>query len=151
MYLFLQSAYSNILFLIYEDCHSSSLPSPLSTEPSRSKLLDIKLRTRALEADICLLVIHLVNNASIGLMGILETHPAQLTRQVFDTNFFGVVRLTKAVIPKMKSNREGHIINISSMAGVNGVPFNSIYSASKFAVEGMSESLAPLLKKFNVK
>lgn len=98
-----------------------------------------------------MLVIHLVNNASIGLMGILETHPAQLTRQVFDTNFFGVVRLTKAIIPKMKSNKQGHIINISSMAGVNGVPFNSIYSASKFAVEGMSESLAPLLKKFNVK
>lgn len=98
-----------------------------------------------------LLVIHLVNNASIGLMGILETHPSHLTRQVFDTNFFGVLRLTKAVVPKMKCNKQGHIINISSMAGVNGVPFNSIYSASKFAVEGMSESLAPLLKKFNVK
>ena len=102
-------------------------------------------------ADIYLFVIVSVNTASIGLMGILETHSATLTRKVFDTNFFGVVRLTKAVIPKMKSNKEGQIINVSSMAGLNGVPFNSIYSASKFAVEGMSESLAPLLKKFNVK
>lgn len=84
-------------------------------------------------------------------MGILETHPRELIKKIFDTNFFGVLRLTKAVIPKMKFNHEGHIINMSSAEGVNAVPFYSIYSSSKYAVEGMSESLAPLLRKFNVK
>lgn len=93
----------------------------------------------------------LVNNAGIGLMGILETHPKDEIKKIFDTNFFGMLRVTKAVVPKMKFNREGHIINISSAEGINAVPFYSIYSASKYAVEGMSESLAPLLRKFNVK
>lgn len=72
-------------------------------------------------------------------------------RGVFETNFFGVLRLTKAVLPRMKSNREGHIICISSMGGVSGVPFNGVYCASKFAVEGLVESLAPMLKTFNIR
>ena len=74
-----------------------------------------------------------------------------VARSVFETNFFGVLRLTKAVLPCMKSKRDGHIICVSSVGGINGLPFNSVYCASKFAVEGLVESLAPMLKTFNVK
>lgn len=74
-----------------------------------------------------------------------------LVHKCFDTNFFGVLRVTKAVLPKMKAQKKGHIINISSMGGFMGVPFKSVFCASKFAVEGLSESLAPLLRKFNIR
>lgn len=92
-----------------------------------------------------------VNNAGLGMFGALETHTMAASRSVFETNFFGVLRLIKAVLPTMKSNKGGHIICVSSVGGINGVPFNGVYCASKFAVEGLIESLAPMLKKFNVK
>ena len=87
----------------------------------------------------------------MGLFGALETQTMDKARDVFETNFFGVLRLIKAVLPSMKSNREGHVICVTSMGGFNGVPFNGIYCASKFAVEGLVESLAPMLKTFNVR
>ena len=87
----------------------------------------------------------------MGLFGALETQTMDKARDVFETNFFGVLRLIKAVLPSMKSNREGHVICVSSVGGINGVPFNGIYCASKFAVEGLVESLAPMLKTFNVR
>ena len=96
-------------------------------------------------------VISSVNNAGIGMFGALETQTMDEARKVFETNFFGVLRLTKAVLPSMKSNRDGHIICKTSMGGINGVPFNGVYCASKFAVEGLVESLAPMLKTFNVR
>lgn len=92
-----------------------------------------------------------VNNAGIGMSGALETQTMEMTRKVFETNFFGVLRLTKAVLPSMKSNKEGHIICVTSMGGIFGTPFNGVYCASKFAVEGLIESLAPMLKSFNVR
>ena len=85
------------------------------------------------------------------MSGPLEVQTMDMARNVFETNFFGVLRLTKAVLPGMKSNKEGHLICVSSMGGVNGVPFNGVYCASKFAVEGLFESLAPMLKNFNVR
>ena len=93
----------------------------------------------------------LVNNAGLGMFGALETQTMAASRSVFETNFFGVLRLIKAVLPTMKLNKGGHIICVSSVGGINGVPFNGVYCASKFAVEGLMESLAPMLKKFNVK
>ena len=81
----------------------------------------------------------------------LETQKEELLKSVFETNVFGLLRVTKLVLPKMKSNKCGHIINISCMAGINSVPFNGVYCASKFAVEGLMESLAPLAMKFNIK
>lgn len=92
-----------------------------------------------------------VNNAGIGMSGALETQTMDMTRKVFETNFFGVLRLTKAVLPSMKSNKDGHIICVSSIGGIFGTPFNGVYCASKFAVEGLIESLAPMLKSFNVR
>ena len=75
----------------------------------------------------------------------------ELVKQVFEVNFFGVVRLIQAVLPGMKARQGGYIVNVSSMAGVIGVPFNGIYSGSKFALGGLTESLAPMLRQFNIK
>ena len=72
-------------------------------------------------------------------------------KQVFEVNFFGVVRLIQAVLPGMKARQGGYIVNVSSMAGELGVPFTGIYSGSKFALGGLSESLAPVLRQFNIK
>jgi retinol dehydrogenase-8 len=92
----------------------------------------------------------LVNNAGVGMSGIPEEIPMSQIKDNFETNFFGLVRLTTAVLPAMKKNDSGRIINLSSMGGINGVPFNDYYCAAKFAVEGYSESLAPVLRKFNI-
>lgn len=93
----------------------------------------------------------LINNAGIGLMSVLESVSIDTAKQLFDINVFGVMRTTKAVLPHMKRQAAGHIINISSQGGLQGVPFNDVYCASKFALEGFSESLAPLLEQFNIK
>jgi len=93
----------------------------------------------------------LVNNAGVGLSGPIEGFTVQHAKENFETNFFGVYRMTAAVLPHMKEKRAGHIIQLSSMGGVTGVPFNDIYCASKFAVEGFSESLAPMLQCFDIK
>jgi len=93
----------------------------------------------------------LVNNAGVGLSGLIELQPVAMAKENFETNFFGVYRMTAAVIPTMKTQNSGHIIQVTSMGGILGVPFNEIYCASKFAVEGFTESLAPWLKNFNIK
>ena len=93
----------------------------------------------------------LVNNAGQGLVSVFECIPIETAQHVFDTNYFGVMRMLKAVLPGMKARRKGHIINISSVIGVNGTPFSEVYSASKFALEGLTESLAPTLSKFDIR
>jgi len=92
----------------------------------------------------------LVNNAGQGVSGLIEDQSVAVAKENFETNFFGVYRLTREVVPHLKKQKSGHIINLSSVGGINGVPFNDIYCASKFALEGFSESLAPTLKVFNV-
>ncbi|XP_058640304.1 retinol dehydrogenase 8-like [Onychostoma macrolepis] len=92
----------------------------------------------------------LINNAGVGLVGPVEALSLDEMKQVFETNFFGVVRMIKEVMPDMKSRRSGHIIVISSVLGLHGVAFNDVYSASKFATEGMCEGLAIQLMKFNI-
>ncbi len=92
----------------------------------------------------------LVNNAGYDLFGSAEkTSMEELIAQM-DANFYGLVRLTKAVLPAMKQRQHGKIINISSIGGLMSFPFNSAYAASKFAVEGYSESLRLELRPFNV-
>jgi len=93
----------------------------------------------------------LVNNAGAGLSGPIENLSTDLAKENFDTNFFGVYRLTRAVIPHQKKNNSGFIVNLSSVGGIAGVPFNEVYCAAKFAVEGFSESLAPWARSFNIK
>uniref|UniRef100_A0A8C4TIC1 Retinol dehydrogenase n=1 Tax=Erpetoichthys calabaricus TaxID=27687 RepID=A0A8C4TIC1_ERPCA len=92
----------------------------------------------------------LVNNAGMGQIGPLESLSMQDMQKVFDTNFFGVVRMIKAVLPDMKRRKSGHIVVMSSVMGLQGIVFNDVYSASKFAIEGFCESLAVQLLKFNV-
>ncbi|XP_033644254.1 retinol dehydrogenase 8-like [Asterias rubens] len=93
----------------------------------------------------------LVNNAGIGGTDGILYKSMEWSQGVMDTNFWGVVRLTRAVLPSMKERKAGRIINISSMVGINGLPFLSIYSASKFAMEGYTESIAPILLAYNIR
>jgi retinol dehydrogenase-8 len=93
----------------------------------------------------------LVNNAGVGLAGPIEAITVDAAKANFETNFFGVYRLIQLVVPHMKKQNSGQIISVSSVGGVNGVPFNDVYCATKFAVEGLSESLQPTLRAFNIK
>ena len=84
----------------------------------------------------------LVNNAGYGLLGLIEeTLPAKY-RPLFDVNFFGLAEMTRAVLPVMRRQRSGHIINLSSVGGFDAAAGLGFYCASKFAVEGFSEALA---------
>jgi NAD(P)-dependent dehydrogenase (short-subunit alcohol dehydrogenase family) len=84
----------------------------------------------------------LVNNAGAGFVRTTEQASEEEISWVTDVNYMGVVRCTKAVLPAMRSAESGHIINISSVGGLVGMPFNEFYCAAKFAVEGYTESLA---------
>ena len=84
----------------------------------------------------------LVNNAGAGFVGTTELTKEEDIRWAFEVNFHGVVRCVKAVLPHMREARAGHIINITSVGGLVGQPFNEIYCAAKFAVEGYTEALA---------
>jgi NAD(P)-dependent dehydrogenase (short-subunit alcohol dehydrogenase family) len=84
----------------------------------------------------------LVNNAGFGLFGIFEATPRAKIQQQFDVNVFGVMDVTRALLPHFRGNRAGVIVNVSSGAGVFGLPMISLYTASKFALEGFSESLS---------
>lgn len=92
----------------------------------------------------------LINNAGYGLISPLETIELAEARAQFETNFFGVVRMVQAVLPLMRRQKSGKIINVSSVAGIIGSPLFGIYSATKFALEGLSESLAQEVSKFGI-
>ncbi|XP_070081743.1 17-beta-hydroxysteroid dehydrogenase type 1 isoform X1 [Equus caballus] len=92
----------------------------------------------------------LVCNAGRGLLGPLELHPAGAVASVLDANVAGTVRTIQAFLPDMKRRRSGRILVTGSMGGLMGLPFNAIYCASKFAIEGLCESLAVLLQPFGV-
>ena len=93
----------------------------------------------------------LINNAGIGIGGALELATEEEVNIQMNTNFFGVVNMCKAVLPSMRKARKGKIINISSIGGVMGIPYQGFYSASKFAVEGYSEALALEVHPFHIK
>ncbi len=92
----------------------------------------------------------LINNAGILLTGPIEDTTVEEARALFETNFFGVIRVSRAVIPHMRRQGGGVIVNIGSLAGLMGLPFQGIYSASKFALEGMSQALRMELKRFKI-
>ncbi|RXT54891.1 short-chain dehydrogenase/reductase [Bosea sp. Tri-44] len=83
----------------------------------------------------------LINNAGLGLLGGAEESSASQAQALFDVNVFGVVRLTNAVLPAMRRQRTGRIINMSSILGLIPAPFNALYASTKHAIEGYSESL----------
>jgi NAD(P)-dependent dehydrogenase (short-subunit alcohol dehydrogenase family) len=92
----------------------------------------------------------LVNNAGYGLMGIFEASTREQVQQQFDVNVFGMMDLCRAIIPHFREKQSGSIINVSSFGGVISLPIASLYNASKYAVEGFSESLAYELSAINV-
>jgi NAD(P)-dependent dehydrogenase (short-subunit alcohol dehydrogenase family) len=93
----------------------------------------------------------LVNNAGYGLYGALEDVPIEEARRQFEVNLFGLARLTQLVLPQMRAQRDGYVINISSMGGKIWEPLGSWYHASKFAVEGLSDSLRVEVAEFGIK
>ena len=92
----------------------------------------------------------LVNNAGSGYARPTEQAPWEDIHWVMDVNFMGTVRVTKAVLPHMRKARAGHIVNISSVGGLVGQPFNEIYCAAKFAIEGYTESLASYMPQLGI-
>jgi short-subunit dehydrogenase len=93
----------------------------------------------------------LVNNAAYGLVGAFEDLSIEEFRSQFETNFFGIVRLTQQVIPLMRKQGSGLIINVSSLNGIIPFPIISAYSSTKFALEGLSESISYELEPFGIK
>jgi NAD(P)-dependent dehydrogenase (short-subunit alcohol dehydrogenase family) len=93
----------------------------------------------------------LINNAGYLLAGAVEEATLDEARQMFETNYFGVVRMTRAVLPTMRARRSGHVVTISSLAGRVPVPFWGHYNASKFAVEGLMETLRYEVEPFGVR
>lgn len=92
----------------------------------------------------------LINNAGAGFVGTTEHTSVAALQGVFDINLYGVWRVTQAVLPRMREAQSGHIITVSSIGGILGQPFNDAYCAAKFAVEGMMESLAPVVAGFGI-
>jgi len=93
----------------------------------------------------------LVNNAGIGITGPVEETPSDEIRKAFETNFFGAIEVMKSVLPEMRKQRSGLIINITSIAGYTGLPFRGIYSACKSALEIITESIRMEVKDFGIK
>lgn len=93
----------------------------------------------------------LVNNAGGSVLGAMEETSIAEARAIFDTNFFGVLSTTKAVLPLMRNQRSGRIVNVSSVLGFLPAPYMALYSASKHAVEGLSESLDHEVRQFGIR
>jgi NAD(P)-dependent dehydrogenase (short-subunit alcohol dehydrogenase family) len=92
----------------------------------------------------------LANNAGHGLLGAVEEASDAEIERVYETNVFGLLRLTRAVLPQLRKQRSGHIVNLSSIGGLVGLPGWGIYCSTKFAVEGISEALATELAPLGI-
>ena len=93
----------------------------------------------------------LVNNAGIGVVGAFEATPMATTREVFETNTFGVMAMTQAVLPQFRARRSGVVVNVTSSVTLTPMPLAAVYTASKMAIEGFTASLALELEFFNVR
>jgi NAD(P)-dependent dehydrogenase (short-subunit alcohol dehydrogenase family) len=93
----------------------------------------------------------LVNNAGIGYFGAIEESEEDEVRRMFEINFFGLANVTKAVLPLLRAQRSGHILNVASIGGLVGFPAVGFYNATKFAVDGYSESLSKELAPLGIK
>jgi NAD(P)-dependent dehydrogenase (short-subunit alcohol dehydrogenase family) len=93
----------------------------------------------------------LVNSAGVTLLGAMEETSIAEAQTLFDTNLFGILRTTKAVLPHMRKQRSGRIVNVSSVVGFLCSPYMALYSASKYAVEGLSESLDHEVRQFGIR
>lgn len=91
-----------------------------------------------------------INNAGVGITGPLEEIPTEEIKNNFETNFFGPIEVMKAVLPQMRNQKSGLIINVTSIAGYMGLPYRSVYSASKGALELITEALRMEVKSFGI-
>ncbi|WP_434702768.1 oxidoreductase [Pseudomonas sp. Z1-12] len=115
-------------------CDDASVQQGIQTVVARAQRIDV-----------------LVNNAGVTLLGATEETSIDEARTLFDTNLFGILRTTKAVLPYMREQRSGRIVNISSVLGFLPAPYMALYSASKHAVEGLSETLDHEVRQFGVR
>jgi NAD(P)-dependent dehydrogenase (short-subunit alcohol dehydrogenase family) len=92
-----------------------------------------------------------VNNAGMGIAGPVESTSIDQAKGQFEVNFFGAFRVCRAVLPAMRRQRSGYIINIGSIGGLLAIPYQSMYSASKFALEGLSEALRMEVRPFGIR
>jgi len=92
-----------------------------------------------------------VNNAGMGIAGPVESTSIEQAKGQFEVNFFGAFRVCSAVLPAMRRQRSGYIINIGSIGGLLAIPYQSMYSASKFALEGLSEALRMEVRPFGIR
>jgi NAD(P)-dependent dehydrogenase (short-subunit alcohol dehydrogenase family) len=120
---------------------------PLQLDVTRNA--DVAAAAQRLEAHGRLDV--LVNNAGIGMIGAVEESTLEQVRALFEINFFGALRLTQVLLPQLRRQRGGHIINMSSGVGLSAFPGMGAYSASKHALEGLSESLAGEVAALGIK
>jgi len=123
-----------VTMLVCDVTNDASVESLVSTVLARAGRIDI-----------------LVNNAGIGLIGGAEESSIGQVQALFDVNLFGVVRATNAVLPSMRRQGGGRIINVSSILGVMPAPYQAHYSATKHALEGYSESLDHEVRAFNIR
>ena len=134
----------------------------IDSSPSLKKLenLDIKKLDVTVKSDIKNVVNYtvekygridiLINNAGYGAFGFLEEASDEEIRNQFNVNYFGLIDCIKGVLPQMRKQKDGVIVNISSIAGRFGLPFTSLYNSSKFAVEGLTECLHYELRLFGI-
>ena len=134
----------------------------INSSPSLKKLenLDIKKLDVTVKSDIKNVVDYtvekygridiLINNAGYGAFGFLEEASDEEIRNQFNVNYFGLIDCIKGVLPQMRKQKDGVIVNISSIAGRFGLPFTSLYNSSKFAVEGLTECLHYELSLFGI-
>ena len=134
----------------------------INSSPSLKKLenLDIKKLDVTVKSDIKNIVDYtiekygridiLINNAGYGAFGFLEEASDEEIRNQFNVNYFGLIDCIKGVLPQMRKQKDGVIVNISSIAGRFGLPFTSLYNSSKFAVEGLTECLHYELSLFGI-
>lgn len=92
----------------------------------------------------------LVNNAGYGMVGAVEESDEREYRPMFETNVFGLIRMTQAVLPQMRARKSGTIVNLSSIGGLVSTPGFGLYNATKYAVEGLSEALAQEVKPLGI-
>ena len=93
----------------------------------------------------------LVNNAGLGIAGAAEESSIEQARALFDTNLFGSIRMTRAVLPQMREQGSGRVINVSSVLGLVPAPFGALYAATKHAIEGYSESVDHEVREYGIR
>ncbi|TXE20889.1 SDR family oxidoreductase [Psychroflexus gondwanensis] len=129
-----QSELNGVHFLKLDVTDLESIQTAIGTIISKEKKIDF-----------------LINNAGVGITGPLEEIPEEEQKKIFDTNYFGPLRVINTVLPYMRARQAGFIINITSIAGHMGLPFRGFYSASKGALELTTEAYRMELKAFGIK